>query len=118
MKNMRALMEELFEAPARLTIVQSEAASMTFIDADGHARTYSTSGKKEPHQLKSGTVDVRTSWDGTSLRQEITTGNVKLIETYSVDSARRQLTVVLKNDDGRRGEMPPVRRVYDAADER
>jgi hypothetical protein len=117
MKKIRALMEELLQPPARLTIVQDSSVSVTFIDGDGHTRRYSTLGKKEQHQMTSGTVDVRTSWDVQGLRQEITVDRLKVIETFSLNPERRQLIVTVTTDDGRDSQLS-TRRVYDALSDR
>lgn len=116
MKKMREVMEELTQAVERFTIVQPEPGVITIVDADGHTRTFSVSGKKERHQLRSATVEVESRWDGPALRQEISTGNVRIIQTFFRDVEQNRLTVTLASSDSRRG-MPPLKRVYDA-DER
>jgi hypothetical protein len=116
MKKMRAVMDELMQAVDRFTIVQPEPTVVTIIDADGHTRTFSVSGKKEPHQLQSATVDVQSRWDGAALRQEISTGSVHIVRTFVRDVERNRLTVTVASSDSRRA-MPSIKRVYDG-DER
>jgi hypothetical protein len=116
MKKMRAVMDELMQAVDRFTIVQPEPTVVTIIDADGHTRTFSVSGKKEPHQLQSATVDVQSRWDGAALRQEISTGSVHIVRTFVRDVERNRLTVTVASSDSRRA-LPPIKRVYDG-DER
>jgi hypothetical protein len=112
MKKMREVMDELMQAVERFTIVQPEPAVVAIIDADGHARTFSLSGKKERHQLQSATVEVQSRWDGSALRQEISTGNIQIIRTFVRDVEHSRLMVTMAASDSRRG-MPPLKRVYD-----
>jgi hypothetical protein len=113
MKKTRALMEELMTAMPRLSIFQQEEGRIVFVDADAHARTFTTNGKKERHQLQSGTLETTTKWDGATLVQHSTLGGgVTVTQTFALDEARR-LVISSTLDDSRIGRMPPNKRVYD-----
>ena len=113
MKKTRALMDELMTATPRLSIFQREENRIVFVDADGHTRTFTTNGKKERHQLQSGTLETSTKWDGMTLVQQSTLGGgVKVTQTFFLDDARR-LVISSTLDDSRMGKVPPNRRVYD-----
>ena len=113
MKKTRALMDELMAATPRLSIFQRDEGRIVFVDADGHARTFTTNGKKERHQLQSGTLETTTKWDGLTLVQQSTLGGgMKVTQTFALDEGPR-LVISTTLDDSRAGKMPPGRRVYD-----
>lgn len=100
-------------ATPRLSIFQQEERRIVFVDADAHARTFTTNGKKERHQLRSGTLETSTKWDGPTLVQQSTLGGgVKVTQTFALDEAKR-LVISSTLDDSRIGRMSPNKRVYD-----
>jgi hypothetical protein len=118
MKKTRALMDELMTATPRLSIFQRDEGRIVFVDADGHSRTFTTNGKKERHQLQSGTLETTTKWDGVTLVQQSTPGGaVKITQTFVLDEAKR-LVISTTLDDSRMGKAPPSKRVYDPEGER
>ncbi len=118
MKRTRALIEELMNPPPRLSIFQPEEGHVTFVDAEGHSRTFVTNGANERHQLQAGTVDTTTRWDGTTLVCESSIARgMKIVHTYQADDVRR-LVVIVTLDDPRMGSAAANRRVYDAQGDR
>ena len=98
MERQRAVMQEVMQLPATLTITQ-DGDKVMFTEADGVVRTYLVNGKSEKHQLTSGTIDTKSSWDGAELRMEITAGGRgKLIRTFAVREAPRRLEVTTAFD--------------------
>lgn len=94
MKHRREMMRELMTPPAALTITQN-SDTIVFTFSDGRTQRYATDGKKEKHQLDSGTIETKTQWKEGQLVKEIDAGNgVKIVETY-----------VLKTEDGRSLEV-------------
>ncbi len=115
MKDMQAMLDELMRPSDRLTILQDDGV-VKITDADGRTRSFATSGKKERHQLQSGTVDVETRWDGPVLRQEVKVRESKVVRTFARDTERQQLTVTVSLADAPRGR-PPFKSIYDLAPE-
>jgi len=98
MERQRAVMQEVMQLPAKLTIAQ-DGDKVMFTEPDGVVRTYLANGKSEKHQLTSGTIETKSSWDGTQLRMEITSGGRgKLIRTFAVREAPRRLEVTTAVD--------------------
>jgi hypothetical protein len=118
MKKTRELMDELMSATPRLIIIQRDEGRIALVDADGHTRTFATDGKKERHQLRAGTIETSTKWDGVTLTQQSTLdGGAKVTQTFLVDDAKR-LVINTTLDDSRMGKAPPTKCVYDSAGER
>lgn len=114
MKQMRALLDEVMELPASLTISETEQ-TVTFTEPDGRSRTYKTDGRKEKHQNTNGTVETKTKWAEAGLVIETDLGNgMKFSRTYAVSGDPRQLMVLMKMEGGRGGRDRPTRKaVYD-----
>jgi hypothetical protein len=111
-KRVQAMMQSLIAPPANL-IISVEDGQVTFTDADGRSQRFTTTNKKEKHQLDAGTVETRTKWDRSALVKEISLdGGMKVIETYSV-TEMGQLQVAVKLEGSRMGRSLTVRRVYD-----
>ena len=110
MRRMREAMQEIVEAPDRMTITQSE--SMVIITTgDGRTTRLSTDGKKVKDD--STGIERKTHWDKNQLVSEIlNAGPAKITQTFAVNPETHQLTVTLDfgNGDNRR---PPSHRVYD-----
>ena len=111
MRRMREAMQEILEAPDRMTITQSE--SMVIITTgDGRTTRLSTDGKKVKDD--STGIERKTHWDKNQLVSEISNaGPAKITQTLAVNPETHQLTVTMDfgNGDNRR---PPSHRVYDA----
>jgi hypothetical protein len=112
-KKMQAMMQEIME-PSRRWIVTVGDESITFVDTDGRSRRFMTTGKKEKHQIQSGTLETKTKWDGPQLRQEVELGGgTKIVRSFSVSPETHQL-IVLITVSGEAGRRPsPMRLVYE-----
>jgi hypothetical protein len=109
MRRMRDAMQEILEAPERMTITQSE--SMVIITTgEGRTTRLSTDGKKVKDD--STGIERKTRWDKAQLVSEISgVGNGKVTQTFATNPETHQLTVTLDFGDNRR---PPRHHVYDA----
>lgn len=108
------LLQEIARPASHLVITQSDGA-ITFVDEEGHSRRFATAGKKEKHQLSSGTIETKTSWDGASLRQEIDAGGAQsIVRMFTVEPEVHQLVITAGGDRGDRGGRGQRRLVYDA----
>jgi hypothetical protein len=113
MQEMRDLMRNAIEPPARLTITQVEG-TITFTDGDGRSQTYATTNKKEKHPFENRTVETKTKWDHGRLIRETSLGDgMKLTETYTLAPETRELHVLVKLES-QHGPLT-LRRVYDDA---
>jgi hypothetical protein len=114
MRAMRARMSEVLDAPARLTIVQGDG-SVTLTNGDGRSQRLMTNNKKEKRPVANQMVDVRAKWDDGRLVNETWFGDgMKLTETYSIASDRRQLNVAVKVEGSHLPRPVNLRRLYDA----
>jgi hypothetical protein len=118
----RALLREMAEPPAQVTIVVSDGAT-TFTDDQGAVRKFTTDGKKESIDLGTAKVDSVAKWDGGTLTVEMTGGNVKLTETYQLTVQGHALVVELKSvnsgstrSSGSGTTAVPYKRIYDRVD--
>lgn len=115
MEARRALMGEVLQMPLRLTIAQ-EGDRIVVIEPDGVVRTYVANGRKEKHQLASGTIETTTSWDGPRLKMTIAPGGrVRLTRTFAVTADPRRLEVTTAFEGGPKDGGRTI--VYDEADE-
>jgi hypothetical protein len=109
----RPQLTRLLEAPARLSVVQTEG-SIAFTDGDGRSWTFATTNKKEKHPYDGRTVDVKTRWtDGRLIKETTFEGGLKTIETYTTVAVPSQLHVTVKLEGNRLPHPITVRRVYD-----
>lgn len=108
MRRMRDAMQEILEAPERMTITQSE--SMVIITTgDGRTTRLSTDGNKVKDD--STGIERKTRWDKAQLVSEISgAGNGKITQTFAANPDTHQLTVTITFGNNRR---PPSHRVYD-----
>jgi hypothetical protein len=118
----RALLREMAEPPAQVTVVVDED-STTFTDDQGAVRKFTTNGKKESIDLGTAKVDSVSKWDGGTLTVELTGGSFKLTETYQLTVQGHALVVELKstnsasrNANGAGTTAVPVKRIYDRVD--
>lgn len=114
MRAMRAGMSDVLEAPARLTIVQGDG-SVSLTDNHGRSQRLTVDNKREKRPVDNRMVEVRTKWDNGGLVNETWLADgMKLTETYSLASERRQLHVSVKLDGSHLPRPMNFRRVYDA----
>lgn len=115
MKSLREMVDEFMRPSDRLTIIQQDdAATVKITDADGRTRTYAVTGKKEKHQLQSGTYEMQSKWEGGTLRQEGTVGRMKVVRIFAKDAERHQLKVTVSFADAPK-DRPPFTSIYDDA---
>jgi len=115
----RALLREMAEPPAQVTIVVGDGTT-TFTDDQGTVRKFATNGKKESIDLGTAKVDSVSKWDGGTLTVEMTGGSFKLTETYQLTVQGHALVVELtstnsssRNGTGAGTTAVPVKRIYD-----
>jgi hypothetical protein len=116
-ERIRELAEEV-KYPSKSLQISLTATDMTITDAHEHTRVFQTNGKKDTHQLDTGTVTSKTAWDGQKLTTEYDLGSGrKLRYTYSIVSTTRQLLEQVSFDSGQSSERGPaaavIKRVYD-----
>jgi len=79
--------------PARFTLIQ-EGDKLIVTEPDGVVRTYVVNGETEKHQLTSGTIDTKTSWDGPSLVMEMALGaRLTVQRTFTIREDPRRLEI-------------------------
>src|SRR5262249_39268604 len=109
MRRMRDAMQEITDAPEKMTITQSET-TVIITSGDGRTTRLSTDNKKVKDD--STGIERKTRWDKDHLVSEISNaGPNKITQTYAVSPDSHQLTVTLDFGSDRR---PPVHHVYDA----
>ena len=112
MERMRATMEAVLHAPARLIIVKGEQG-LIFTDDEGVSTRLALDGSKETGAINGVPFETTTKWEEGKLRVEKKfRSGPKVIELYSVSSDPRLLTVSLKTEGGRGGGRT-MKRVYD-----
>lgn len=115
----RALLREMADQPARETIVITPDTT-TLTDDTGAVRKFTTNGKKETIDLEATQVDSVSKWDGSVLTVELSAGSFTLTETYQVTVQGHELVVALSAANSSRqggAQTPaPVKRIYDKAD--
>lgn len=114
MRKARDLMQELGQAPARLTIV-SRRESVSITDPEGVIRKFVSSGKKDSVAINGSTIEVKSKWDGEVFSQEFNAGSAKFIRTIetSIDGHQMVITVTPKGDGGGIAGPSFMRFVYD-----
>lgn len=78
---LRAALRDLLEVADRLTF-SLDAGRVTITDDLDRSRTYATDGTKEKRQLAATEFQARTSWNGSSLVQDIVADRLTLAEVY------------------------------------
>jgi len=66
--------------------IKASAETVSFSDTRGE-RTYPANGKKTTVDMSGAKVNVKTSWDKSTLKQEFSTPKATLIETWQVDDS-------------------------------
>ena len=113
---MRETMQLAFQAPATLTIAQSDS-TMAFTADTGAAVTLYGDGRKLKQTVGSGAgdieVDLKARWQGNDFVVERkVSGGGKVTEDYLRSRDGKQLFVIVSLDNGR-GRSIEFRRVYD-----
>lgn len=112
MERMRAAIDAVLHAPARLIIVKGEQG-LIVTDDEGVSTRLALDGSKETGAINGVPFETTTKWEEGKLRVEKKfRSGLKVIELYSVSSDPRLLTVSLKTEGGRGGGRT-IRRVYD-----
>jgi hypothetical protein len=119
MARMRDAINSIMDAPAHLTITQTDAM-VVITDGDGRTTRLAPNGEKIKEENTG--ITRKTSWQGDDLVSRITgIGQGTITQTYSVDAEHHQLRVTLQLERGRGGQQPPqqaatsvMHRIYDA----
>ena len=116
MKQVREVVDEVMTPSPRLIVRQPDPTHVTFVDADGHSRTFTATGKKEQHQLTAGTVHTKTQWEGGELILLISVDHgPTIVETWAVPPGTRRLVLTMKRDDSRDKNAAVRTLTYDEA---
>lgn len=83
----QAAMQQLQQIAAQITI-KASADSITFIDTRGE-RTFTTNDKASKIDVSGSPVSVKSKWDKSTLKQEFSNTQAKLVETWALDEAGR-----------------------------
>jgi hypothetical protein len=81
----QAAVRQLQSVPETVTI-KATADSVSFNDTRGE-RTYPVNGKKTAIDVAEAKVNVKTSWDKATLKQEFSTPKTSLTQTWQVDDS-------------------------------
>jgi hypothetical protein len=114
MLQMRAVMREVTQPPAELTVVSTPEMFET-TDDQGAVRKFATSGKKETIDLGTAKMDVTSTWDAGILNQQIQAGQLKVTRTYQVTDQGNQLIVTVTTQGGGRTQQgaAPIKQIFD-----
>ncbi len=111
--DVRRALRDLLEVARRFDIAVA-AAQVTFTDDLSRVFTFATDGRREKQRAGGTEYDVRTTWDGPVLMQEISAyREFKMTQAFRLSEDGRQLFVWLTVD--KPALVPPVRqlrRVY------
>ena len=103
MARMRATMEAVVRAPERLIIVTADPG-LIVTDEEGVSTRLALDGSKETGAVNGVPFESTTKWEAGKLRVERKfKSGLKLVETYSVSTDPRLLTVSAKIEGGRMG---------------
>jgi len=107
--DVRRALRDLLEVTRRFDIAVMPA-QVTFTDDLARVFTFSTDGRREKHRAGGTEYDVRTTWDGDVLLQEISAyREFKMSQAFRLSEDRTQLFVWLNVD--KPALVPPVRQV-------
>ena len=111
---MRAAMDAVLHAPARLIIVKGENG-LIVTNEEGVSTRLALDGKKETGAINGAPFESTTKWEDGKLRVEKKfKAGLKVVELYSISADPRLLTVSVKIDGGgSRGGGRPMNRVYE-----
>ena len=108
-----ALTDELKRGSATLVISHHDP-SFVINDSLDHTQFFQTTGSADEHQLASTKVTSTTRWEESRLVTEYDLGSRKLVYTYALLPATRQmvLRVRLEGNAGRRATGSEIKLVY------
>lgn len=114
MRKARDMMQELGQAPARLTVI-SRSDAVTVTDPEGVVRKFIVDGKTSKVAMNGSTIEVKSKWDGEVLKQEFKAGPATFIRTLETTTDGHQLVVTItpKGDGGGLAGPSFLRFVYD-----
>ena len=102
----RKFMTEVMTPPETVTIIADDT-TVTFTDDHGVVRKYTNNGKKEKVDIGGPKIDATTKWNGVSLTQDLSIGETKVTETYTLSDDGNQLTEIISmNGGGQYGSRP------------
>jgi len=87
----QAAMRQLQQITEKIVITAS-AETVTFADSRGE-RTYSINDKSTKIEVAGASVNVKSKWDKTLLKQEFSNTQAKLTETWGLDEAGRLVLI-------------------------
>ena len=114
-QKMRDMMQAIFQAPERLTIVGGDGGVL-ITDDQGQVQRLNPDGKKAKDTVNGQAINRTTKWDGDKLVTETDAGgSAKIVQTYTVAADAHQLTVASQMASSRSGGRTPreIKRVYD-----
>ena len=92
---------------------------MTFTEADGAVRKFSTDGRKETVDLGGAHAETATKWETGTLTQDLTVGQLKVTRTWHVTEQGNEVveTVKIEGAGGRgaSGGATPLKFIFDRA---
>jgi hypothetical protein len=108
-----ALTDELKKGSATLVISHHDP-SLVINDSRDHTQFFQTTGSSDEHQLASTKVTSITRWEESRLVTEYDLGSQKLVYTYALLPATRQmvLRVRLEANGSQRATGPEIKLVY------
>lgn len=118
MEAMQEVLENLMQAPERLTIVERNG-EILITDSDGRTQSLKPDGRKVQQKVANGLVSVtrKTEWNGATLVSQVEIDNgPTIIQTYARSEGGSQLVTTTKVDNSRGRQPMEIKRVYDPAD--
>ena len=114
-QRMHQTMQLVFDAPAALTIAQTDSSLAFALDGNAPLVLYSDGRKVTQKEEGGGDVETKGRWQGNDFVVERkVSGGGKVTEDYLRSQDGRQLYVIV-GFEARRGRSIEFRRVYDAA---
>jgi len=111
MARQRDALRDLTDPPGHLIVTVTETM-VILTGPDGRTTRLSPDGKKVRDENTK--IERKTRWSGDKLVSEIDGLGSKITQTFSVDSERRQLRVLVEMEADRPNETRTVTHVYDA----
>lgn len=112
MKKLRAVMQEIGQAPIRLMIA-SHDGTVSITDPEGVVRRFAANGKAEKVAINGSTIEVKSAWDGESLTQEFKIGSSRFVRTFETTTDGRQLLIIMTPKGNNATGTAVQRFVYD-----
>jgi hypothetical protein len=111
------LLTDLLKKSSTSLVISHHDPNFVVNDAQDHTLFFQTDGSPEENHLGSVTLNSTTHWDGSRLVTEYAIGNRKLIYTYTLLPATKQLVlrVRLEAEERQRANAPELKLVYNLA---